>query len=579
FAGKEFHPIAGASKLEPDADYTSINQMLERSIEKHMGEYCPGVVLLSDGAHNSSEITENTVKLFQKLNIPVYTCGIGKEKSKDISTDYVLGEDVVFLNEKAKVYVNISQNGYTCEDAELKLYMGDKQVYSGRHKLERDGEKSIPVEYVPRLKGAFQLKAEMSAMPGEVTTENNIYIKNIRVIDEKIKILMVFGTPSWEYRYLMGAFERDKRVEVKAYLAGVDQRIFKKGSDKVNLLSALPAKKDIGKAYDIIFISKIDVAAMPPEFVQSLREFVETGGGSLAILSDMKQIPYSIKGTALEELMPLTITERTGRSYKDEMFNVLKDEMHFEITEDGGAHQLVAFSGNREENRKIWAGLPPVYNCYSSGRLKPSSISLLAVLQGSGRQKYPAIVYHSYGKGTVLFMGFDSTWRWRKEFGDRYFRDFWSKAVQFLGLPHLLNESAQSSIFVGKENCFTGEKISIRAKVSNPDYSPVITELIKMKVSENGLEKSLDIHAVSSRPGMYKADYIPESPGKLKLELPPQYSAKSAELRITKPQLEFHNSGLNKTLLEKIALSTGGKYYSAEKSSEIFNDIFKHRHK
>ena len=414
FAGREFKQVSSAGKIEPDAEYTSINQMLERGIERHMGEYCPGLLLISDGAHNTNEIPDDAVKLFQKLNIPVYICGVGKEKSKDVSVDYILGEEVVFLNEKAKVYVNISQNGYAGEDAELKLSIGDKQVYSGRQKLDRDGEISIPVEYVPRSKGSFQLKAEITAMTGEITSENNVYMKNIRVIDEKIKILLLFGTPSWEYRYLLGAFERDKRVEVKSYLANVDQRIFKKGSEKINLISALPSKKDMGKAYDIVFLSKMDVATMPVEFVQSLRDFVEKDGGSLAVISDMEQIPYSIKGTALEELMPVTITEKAGRSYKDELFNVLKDELHFEITEDGNAHQLVAFSGNREENSKIWAGLPPVYNCYMSGRLKPSSISLMAVLQGNNRQKYPAIIYHSYGKGTVLFMGFDSTWRWRK---------------------------------------------------------------------------------------------------------------------------------------------------------------------
>lgn len=578
FAGKEIRQFKNTEKLTPDGDYTSINQMLEKSVEKYLGEYMPGVVLISDGAHNTSELPDNIIKYFQKLNIPVYACGVGKEKSKDVSVDYILGEEVVFLNEKAKIYVNINQNGYTNEDAGLKLFLGDKEVYSGRHKLEHDGEISIPVEYVPHTKGIFQLKAEITPMPGEVTVENNVYIKNVRVIDEKIKILMVFGAPSWEYRYLMGTFERDKRVEVKSYLASADKRIFKKSSGKTNLLSTLP-NKNFNKSFDIIILSKIDVAALSPEFVKNLCLFVEEDGGAMAVISDLVQIPYSIKGTPLEDLMPITISERTGRSYKDEMFSILKDEMHFEITDDGSAHQLVAFSGNKDENKKIWAELPPAYNCYASGRLKPSSISLMAIPGTDGRQKIPAIVYHSYGKGTVLFMAFDSTWRWRKEFGDRYFRDFWGKAVQFLGLPHLLSESAQSTIFVGKETCFTGEKIAIHAKINNPDYSPVIIEQIKMKVTENGIEKSLDLSAVPGRLGMYKADYIPEVSGDLKFELPAQYSANPVNLRVTKPQMEFHNSGMNKILLEKIALATGGGFYTPEQCGKIFEDIYKNRHK
>ncbi|HBC85648.1 MAG TPA: hypothetical protein DCZ94_01710 [Lentisphaeria bacterium] len=578
-AGKDFKDIENPDKILADAEYTSINQMLEKGIEKQKGEYCPGIILLTDGAHNSPEDPENALKLFQKLGIPVYACGLGKERSKDISAEYILGEDVVFLNEKAKIYVNVNQNGYTGDDTELKLYLGDKSVYTGRHKLDKDGEISFPVEYVPRTKGTYQLKVEVSSMPGEVTTENNIYIKNVRVIDEKIKILLLFGTPSWEYRYLMGALERDKRVDVKAWLAMADKRLFKKGSDRLSLLASLPDKKDLGKSYDIIFISKLDAIALPPEFQQSIRKFVEEQGGSLAVIADMVSIPYSFKATPLEEMMPLTITERTGRSYKNEMFDVLKDEMRFEVTDDGSSHQLVAFSGNKDENKKIWSGLPPIYNCYTSGRPKPSAINLVALATGSGRQKYPAIVFHSYGKGTVLFMGFDSTWRWRKEFGDRYFRDFWSKAVQFLGLPHLLNESAQSTIFVGKETCYSGEKIGFRAKVCNPDYSPVITDQIKMTVNENGVDKQVDMNSVANRPGIYKAEYMPETPGTLKIALPAQYSARPVELRIIKPQLEFHNSGLNKTLLEKISKNTGGGFYTAEQADQIMADLYKNRHK
>ncbi len=578
-AGKDFTPIENMDKLAADADYTSINMMLEKGIDRQKGEYCPGIILLTDGAHNSTEDPENAVKLFQKLGIPVYACGFGKEKSKDISAEYILGEDVVFLNEKAKIYVNVNQNGYTNEEAELKLYLGDKSVYSGRHKLDKDGEISIPVEYIPRTKGTYQLKAEIQAMPGEVTAENNIYIKNVRVIDEKIKILMIFGTPSWEYRYLMGAFERDKRVDVKAWLAQADKRLFRKGSDRLTLLSGLPDKKDLGKAYDIIMISKIDAIALPPEFQQSMKKFVEEQGGSIAVIADGVSIPYSFKGTVLEELMPLTINDRAGRSYKNEMFDILKDELHFEVTDDGSAHQLVAFSGNRDENKKIWAELPPIYACYSSGRVKPSAINLVTLSAGGSRQKYPAIVFHSYGKGTVLFMGFDSTWRWRKEFGDRYFRDYWSKAVQFLGLPHLLNESAQSTMFIGKETCYSGEKLSVRAKICNPDYSPVITDLIKMTINENGIDKQVDMHSVANRPGIYKAEYIPELPGVLKLSLPAQYSARPVELRIIKPQQEFHNSGLNKALLEKITKNTGGMSYSPDQAGQIMADLYKNRHK
>lgn len=575
WAGREFYSLESQKTPAPDADYTSISQMLEKGIQRHLGEYCPGFILISDGAHNSSEIPDNSLKFFQKRSIPVYTCGVGKEKSKDISVTYILGEDVVFIDEKAKIYINLVQNGYSSQDIDLKLYLGDKMVYAGQQRLEKDGEISVPVEYIPKEKGNFQLKAEVKPLLEEITTENNSYSKNIRIIDEKIKILMLLGTPSWEYRYLMGAFERDKRVEVKAYLSGVDKRLFGKKGENSHFISNLPGDKtELNRSFDIVFISRIDLSELPADFVKSLRLFIEEEAGALAVLSDPFFIPYSLKDSPLEPLLPITVVEKTGRSYRDELFNPLTNEMKFEITDDGNAHQLLSFSGSREENKKIWAELPPVYSYYHSGRLKPSSINLLVMSEEHGRKKFPAIVYHSYGKGTVFFMAFDSTWRWRKEYGDRYFRDFWGKVVQFLGLPHLLNEVAQSSILTGKENYCAGEKISIRAKANNPDFSPYISDELEMTIHEAELEKTIRLLPILNRAGMYGTDYMPEIPGKLKLELPLQFSAKPVELQITKRQMEFQESGMNKNLLENISSATGGKFYYQDQSGILLKNIW-----
>ncbi len=198
--GKTLHPFSQTNPPTANGGHTSLNQMLQCGIRKSLGKYCPGFLILTDGAHNTTEIPEHSWDLFQKRGIPIYSCGIGKEKSRDIAVTYMLGEDVAFIDEKAKLYVNLTQSGYTSHDVRLKLLLGDEEVYNEKHSLDKEGETSIPVEYIPKKKGRFQLKAEISPLSGEITLENNSYVKNVRIIDEKIRILMLFGTPSWEYR-------------------------------------------------------------------------------------------------------------------------------------------------------------------------------------------------------------------------------------------------------------------------------------------------------------------------------------------------------------------------------------------
>src|SRR5207245_5472020 len=41
------------------------------------------------------------------------------------------------------------------------------------------------------------------------------------------------------------------------------------------------------------------------------------------------------------------------------------------------------------------------------------------------------IVRHNYGFGRVLFVGLDSTWRWRYRVGDTYHHRFWGQAIRW----------------------------------------------------------------------------------------------------------------------------------------------------
>ncbi|HPO89790.1 MAG TPA: hypothetical protein P5105_01590 [Victivallales bacterium] len=579
-AGAKFEPISGEKMNPGDADYTSINQMINKGIDQVLGDYCPGLILISDGAHNTSEVPETILDSLCGNSIPLYVVGIGKEKSKDISIQYLIGEDIVFIDEKAKLFVNYKQSGYTGKNFELDISLGEDKVYSGVHTVEKDGENYLPLEYIPKQKGLLQLKASIKPFSDEVTDQNNVYIKNVRVIDERIRVLLFFGTPSWEMRYLIGAFERDKRVDFKVFLQDVDKRIFRANSPHNVYLQKLPINTDeINNSFDIIIMSRINLSSEYNLFLDSVSKFVEEKGGSLVVLCDPYYLPYSLKNSVLEQLLPIGISEIPPRAYQDELFNISKESFGFELTDDGQNHPLVAFSPDKEENSKMWIELPYLNWIYEANRLKPSAINLVNLIQKSTNRSFPGIVFHSYGKGMVFLHTFDSTWRWRKEFGDRFFRDYWAKLIQFAGLPHLLEESARSAIFAGSENCYVGERISIRARLSNPDFSVFTGDSAEAYVTEAGLKKTVKLSPVQGRSGVYRGFFMPEIPGILKIEMEEKFSAPPIEIVVSKRQKEFTDSGMNKALLEKLCTKSGGKFYDFTSYEKLIKDIVKNRPK
>jgi hypothetical protein len=59
----------------------------------------------------------------------------------------------------------------------------------------------------------------------------------------------------------------------------------------------------------------------------------------------------------------------------------------------------------------------------------------------------------------------DSTWRWRKEVGDKYFAKFWSQALHYLGKGSLLKKLGGVTIATDKPEYVVGETVTMSARV------------------------------------------------------------------------------------------------------------------
>ena len=55
-----------------------------------------------------------------------------------------------------------------------------------------------------------------------------------------------------------------------------------------------------------------------------------------------------------------------------------------------------------------------------------------------GKTPQPLIAVRQYGKGEVVYLGFNETWRLRRKYGEKYYRQFWSQLIYRLGMSHAL---------------------------------------------------------------------------------------------------------------------------------------------
>ena len=90
----------------------------------------------------------------------------------------------------------------------------------------------------------------------------------------------------------------------------------------------------------------------------------------------------------------------------------------------------------------------------------------------------PLLATHYYGKGYVLFCGFDETWRWRFNEADKFFGRYWSQAVYVTGVPRTLGTKL-TQLSLDTPDPLLGKTGQVYARLFTPDLKPLTTDRVE----------------------------------------------------------------------------------------------------
>src|SRR5262249_35527396 len=108
------------------------------------------------------------------------------------------------------------------------------------------------------------------------------------------------------------------------------------------------------------------------------------------------------------------------------------------LTAEGRLEGYMQMESSAEESERRWAALPRHY-WGVVGQAKPGATVLAsyrdpaaAPTDVAGWDKAHALIARqSYGFGRVLYVGLESTWRWRFKAGDTYHHRFWGQVLRW----------------------------------------------------------------------------------------------------------------------------------------------------
>lgn len=552
---------------------TRLGSAVETALEEMRGMPVAGIVVLSDGSANSGADPANAIAKAGKRDVPVYFVGIGEPDAKDVQVSFVAMRDIMFLDDPAPISVKLRHWGCTGRKVRLTVNDGSGEVAGSDVVLPETPEITETLTVKPQRKGKFTYTVKAEPIDGELVLDNNQKSKDVRVVDEKIKVLWIEAVPRWEYRYAKNLVKRDKmRFEPNIILFEADPEI--RGEDSF-FLERFPEKDQDLFKYHLIVIGDVESTRLSDTDMKRLRQYVSKEGGSLIFVAGSLFGPAAWNNTPIEDLLPVVVRPVDARSKADEINSPITKPVRARRTVMGERHPLLFITDDRDVTREAWEKYLLIYNQIHVERAKPGAQVLLETAEDTPK---PLIVSSRYGSGTVLYLGTDELWRWRYRPGPLTHDRFWGSVLQQTALARLLGESRRITLQLSREELGVGEEQSITARVLTDTYQPAVEETLELAVDmeEDGRvtqRYKVKLSSIGDKSGLYEGKFLPGLPGRFTAALEYGGEKASAVFRASIPQIEFENPALDRNKLTEWAKLSGGNVYDPWATEELPKEI------
>jgi hypothetical protein len=606
----------GEKKADSEAGgegFTDVRAPLARALERSgpgQGKVL-GIVLLTDGQHNSGLPPSAKARELGERKVPIYAIALGASKAPpDAAIVSLRGPNhTVFKDVEAVIDVKVKIAGLPAGDYLVQMHReGKEKKLLAEKTIVHDGKDRIYNESFPvkmEEAGTQALAATVKPVKDvkETSLANNRLQTTISVADDRAKVLLVDGEARWEWHYLATALQRDRLVELKTVV--FEQPRLNEGLTPMELqemgvpAEQLPAGPDALAGYQCVILGDVPAEKLPLEERQRLERYVADAGGTLIVLAGKRSMPLGFpESTPAGEADPL----RRLLPLDNPRVLAMDEGFPLTLTRAGRETRFMELDSEREDNDTLWAGHPRPWRWAVAGTAKPGATALAGWLDPveeklslTEREKRQAVVVrHNYGFGRVLFVGIDSTWRWRYKVGDLYHHRFWGQVLRWAAADKPLVAGNEYVRFGTPQPVYRpGEAPEVVVRLGDR-LGPIKPDLLAgariLRLSDDGkgAEKAVALVPLPQRPAQprvlnAKVGDLP--PGRYAVELaipdladrllaPAEKGQEPKPLRavftVLPPESkEMIDLETNRALLDDLATQSGGKVFTPEDADAL----------
>jgi hypothetical protein len=563
--------------VSSDDTKTQLTDSIAEMLTRDQNELPAAIFVATDGRDNGSSTQwDDLAREAARLKIPIHIYGIGGSTAGFLVLKDAAIQDTLFIEDSVTVPFRFRVQGVKDAEVELTLTLAGKVVAKKRVPAKEGQDITESLQFTPQKEDASAGKKEIVASV-KVVDNNDIpedkFAKMVRVADRKVKMLYVESNPRWEFKFMLQAFKRDRRVDPTFIVINGDRKAMEAGPP---FIPNFPDQRKDLFAYDLLVIGDVDANYFTAEQRNWIKDFVTEGGG-LVVIAGRLHAPSTWLGTPLADVLPVEVP-----SVKFPLDDARRPAEFKPLLSDLGRRSpILSLTDDPTEQMAIWQDLPGFYWHYPVTKLRPAAVSLLDHPRDKivDDKPMPLLAMQYYGKGLVLFSACEETWRWRFNEADKYFARLWGQVVYAIGLPHTLGTKAGQLAIAGGE-AVLGKPGQVYARLFTPEYRPLTKERVTAQVEKldalptEDKFRTVEFEAVPNQPGEYVATVPNDRVGRYALKVESGEEMATLDYRVTLPPEHEQAPGpMNEEALRKLAEQTGGKFYREEDLFQLSDNV------
>lgn len=572
---------------------TNVWQALRESLDD--ASRLSSIVLLSEGQHNGNEDPIELAEKAASLGIPIYTVGVGDPnppKNLAISEIYVRNKAYPDEPFEIEAVLQTSRRDETGLPPQLNVSLLEQKVNPATGKLDSSrtiktmpvdvpqsgGRVRIDFDHATNVPGKYVYTVEVEELDDETQrTDNRLSSSQLEVVDEKVKVLLIAGLPNWDYQHVQRLLQRDQTIELSCWLQSMDQSRPQEGNAPIDRLPR--SIEELGQ-FNVVIMIDPNPSEFDDQWVQLLKNFCKYKAGGVLFMTGPQFTSEFITLNRLQQfrdLLPVKFgnsefidtTQALASATDDRPGKMLAVNHNLD-------HPVMSFKADPLESQKIWNVMPGIHWSFPTLSAKATSRVLIErgdQISADGNQ--PLLVSGRYGAGSVLYLGFQGTWRWRPlGLQAQYFDRFWIQVVRFLVETRSLQGSRRGFLDREKSEYELGDRVTLVARILDPQFQPSTEPSANAILkSDDGRMETVEMKLLPQQKGRYEGTFEAKRLGNyeatLDLGSSDEVLIDPITFRVVTPSAETNSYWLNKKLMGEIAQRSGGEYLSLDELEKL----------